>query len=133
MYRSIEHRESKLKVLPESNCQIPWNCLKYALSVWFSLHRSNIYIFNKAGDEMTRVFWKSIKEKVSDIFSLCWISLSLSFFIWLCKTSKCNTFDAEKLIYPFLELDIKYFDLGLPNRDATNDKVTIESAEATLK
>ncbi|KAL8470225.1 hypothetical protein ACS0TY_032909 [Phlomoides rotata] len=52
------------------------------------------------GDEMTRVIWKAIKEK---------------------------------LILPFLELDIKYFDLGLPHRDATNDKVTIESAEATLK
>lgn len=52
------------------------------------------------GDEMTRVFWKSIKDK---------------------------------LIFPFLDLDIKYFDLGLPNRDATNDKVTVESAEATLK
>ncbi|KAJ6867635.1 isocitrate dehydrogenase [Populus alba x Populus x berolinensis] len=52
------------------------------------------------GDEMTRVFWQSIKEK---------------------------------LIFPFLELDIKYFDLGLPHRDATDDKVTIESAEATLK
>ncbi|KAJ6369467.1 hypothetical protein OIU76_027820 [Salix suchowensis] len=52
------------------------------------------------GDEMTRVFWKSIKDK---------------------------------LISPFLELDIKYFDLGLPHRDATDDKVTIESAEATLK
>ncbi|XP_010497026.1 PREDICTED: peroxisomal isocitrate dehydrogenase [NADP]-like, partial [Camelina sativa] len=52
------------------------------------------------GDEMTRVIWKFIKEK---------------------------------LILPFLELDIKYFDLGLPNRDSTDDKVTIESAEATLK
>ncbi|KAG9137608.1 hypothetical protein Leryth_011353 [Lithospermum erythrorhizon] len=52
------------------------------------------------GDEMTRVIWKSIKDK---------------------------------LILPFLELEIKYFDLGLPNRDATNDRVTIESAEATLK
>ncbi|OMO63655.1 Isocitrate dehydrogenase NADP-dependent [Corchorus olitorius] len=49
---------------------------------------------------MTRVIWKSIKEK---------------------------------LIFPFLELDIKYFDLGLPNRDATDDQVTIESAQATLK
>uniref|UniRef100_M1B145 Isocitrate dehydrogenase [NADP] n=1 Tax=Solanum tuberosum TaxID=4113 RepID=M1B145_SOLTU len=39
----------------------------------------------------------------------------------------------DKLILPFLELDIKYFDLGLPHRDATDDKVTIESAEATLK
>ncbi|KAG1335189.1 putative Isocitrate dehydrogenase [NADP], chloroplastic [Cocos nucifera] len=37
------------------------------------------------------------------------------------------------LIFPFLDLNIKYFDLGLPNRDATNDKVTVESAEATLK
>ncbi|XP_031486751.1 isocitrate dehydrogenase [NADP] isoform X2 [Nymphaea colorata] len=52
------------------------------------------------GDEMTRVFWQMIKDK---------------------------------LIFPFLELDIKYFDLGLPNRDATDDKVTVESAEATLK
>nr|KJB81472.1 hypothetical protein B456_013G147100 [Gossypium raimondii] len=52
------------------------------------------------GDEMTRIIWKSIKEK---------------------------------LIFPFLELDIKYFDLGLHNRDATNDEVTIASAEATLK
>ncbi|XWS75306.1 hypothetical protein CRYUN_Cryun01aG0075200 [Craigia yunnanensis] len=52
------------------------------------------------GDEMTRVIWKSIKDK---------------------------------LIFPFLELDIKYFDLGLPYRNATDDKVTIESAEATLK
>uniref|UniRef100_A0A0A0KRB4 Isocitrate dehydrogenase [NADP] n=1 Tax=Cucumis sativus TaxID=3659 RepID=A0A0A0KRB4_CUCSA len=52
------------------------------------------------GDEMTRVIWESIKNK---------------------------------LIFPFLELDIKYFDLGLPHRDATDDKVTIESAEATLK
>ncbi|ONK79149.1 uncharacterized protein A4U43_C01F3430 [Asparagus officinalis] len=52
------------------------------------------------GDEMTRVIWKSIEDK---------------------------------LIFPFFELDIKYFDLGLRNRDATDDKVTVESAEATLK
>ncbi|KAL9227034.1 hypothetical protein vseg_002778 [Gypsophila vaccaria] len=52
------------------------------------------------GDEMTRVIWQMIKDK---------------------------------LIFPFLELDIKYFDLGLPHRDATDDKVTVESAEATLK
>ncbi|KAL6543439.1 hypothetical protein OROHE_010061 [Orobanche hederae] len=37
-----------------------------------------------------------------------------------------------RLIFPFLELDIKYFDLGLAHRDATDDKVTVESAEATL-
>ncbi|XP_014499700.1 isocitrate dehydrogenase [NADP] isoform X1 [Vigna radiata var. radiata] len=52
------------------------------------------------GDEMTRVIWKMIKDK---------------------------------LILPYLELNIKYFDLGLPHRDATADRVTIESAEATLK
>ncbi|KAG6779000.1 hypothetical protein POTOM_015364 [Populus tomentosa] len=52
------------------------------------------------GDEMTRIFWQSIKDK---------------------------------LIFPFVELDIKYFDLGLPHRDATDDKVTVESAEAALK
>lgn len=52
------------------------------------------------GDEMTRVIWRMIKEK---------------------------------LILPFVDLDLKYFDLGILNRDATNDSVTVESAKATLK
>ncbi|KAG8797951.1 Isocitrate dehydrogenase [NADP], mitochondrial precursor (Oxalosuccinate decarboxylase), partial [Serendipita sp. 399] len=39
----------------------------------------------------------------------------------------------EELILPYLQLDIKYFDLGLEHRDATDDKVTVESAEAILK
>lgn len=52
------------------------------------------------GDEMTRIIWTFIKDK---------------------------------LIFPYLELDIKYFDLGMENRDATDDRVTVESAEATLK
>ncbi|XP_020226192.2 isocitrate dehydrogenase [NADP], chloroplastic/mitochondrial [Cajanus cajan] len=52
------------------------------------------------GDEMTRIIWTMIKDK---------------------------------LIFPYLDLDIKYFDLGLQNRDATDDRVTVESAEATLK
>ncbi|KAI9456078.1 isocitrate dehydrogenase [Russula earlei] len=39
----------------------------------------------------------------------------------------------EELILPYLQLDIKYFDLGLEYRDATNDQVTVESAEAILK
>ncbi|KAG8052554.1 hypothetical protein GUJ93_ZPchr0001g30808 [Zizania palustris] len=43
------------------------------------------------------------------------------------------TWIKDKLIYPFLDLDIKYYDLGLLNRDASGDKVTTESAEATLK
>ena len=36
----------------------------------------------------------------------------------------------EKLILPYLDIDLKYFDLSLPNRDKTHDQVTIESAEA---
>ncbi len=52
------------------------------------------------GDEMTRIIWKFIKDK---------------------------------LILPYLELDIKYYDLGMENRDATNDQVTIDSAEAIKK
>lgn len=52
------------------------------------------------GDEMTRIIWSFIKEK---------------------------------LIFPYLELDIKYFDLGMENRDKTEDQVTIDAAEATLK
>lgn len=39
----------------------------------------------------------------------------------------------DKLILPYLDLDIKYFDLGLPNRDATDDRVTVEAAEAIQK
>ena len=52
------------------------------------------------GDEMTRIIWRFIKDK---------------------------------LIFPYLDLEIKYYDLGLENRDATDDRVTIEVAEATLK
>jgi len=52
------------------------------------------------GDEMTRVIWKLIREK---------------------------------LILPFLDIDLKYFDLGLEHRDATDDQVTIDAAEATKK
>lgn len=36
----------------------------------------------------------------------------------------------ERFIHPYLDLDIKYFDLGIENRDATEDRVTVESAEA---
>ncbi|RCN32868.1 isocitrate dehydrogenase [NADP] domain protein [Ancylostoma caninum] len=39
----------------------------------------------------------------------------------------------EKLILPYVDLDIHFFDLGIENRDATNDQVTIDAAEATLK
>ena len=39
----------------------------------------------------------------------------------------------EKFIHPYLDIDLKYYDLGIHHRDATRDKVTVESAEATLK
>jgi isocitrate dehydrogenase len=52
------------------------------------------------GDEMTRIIWSFIKEK---------------------------------LITPYLDVDIKYFDLGMENRDVTDDKVTVEAAEAIKK
>jgi isocitrate dehydrogenase len=52
------------------------------------------------GDEMTRIIWKFIKDK---------------------------------LILPYLDIDIKYYDLGMENRDATDDKVTVEAAEAIKK
>ena len=35
-----------------------------------------------------------------------------------------------QLILPYLDLKIEYYDLGLPHRDATNDQVTIDAAEA---
>lgn len=39
----------------------------------------------------------------------------------------------DKLILPFLDVDLKYYDLSVTNRDDTDDKVTVDSAEATLK
>lgn len=42
-------------------------------------------------------------------------------------------FIKQQLILPYLDIDIKYYDLGMENRDATNDQVTIDSAEAIKK
>ena len=52
------------------------------------------------GDEMTRIIWQLIKDK---------------------------------LILPYLDLDIEYYDLSVENRDATNDQVTIDAANAIKK
>jgi isocitrate dehydrogenase len=49
------------------------------------------------GDEMTRIIWQFIKDK---------------------------------LILPYLDLDIRYFDLSIENRDATGDQVTVDAANA---
>ena len=43
------------------------------------------------------------------------------------------SFIKSKLILPYIDLDIKYFDLGVKNRDFTDDQVTIDSAEAINK
>jgi isocitrate dehydrogenase len=42
-------------------------------------------------------------------------------------------FIKDKLILPYLDLEVKYFDLGMEYRDATNDQVTIDAAEAIKK
>jgi len=52
------------------------------------------------GDEMTRIIWQFIKEK---------------------------------LILPYLDIDLHYYDLGIENRDKTDDQVTVDSAEAIKK
>ena len=39
----------------------------------------------------------------------------------------------DELICPFVELNTEYYDLGLPNRDATNDQITVEAANAIKK
>ncbi|MDP9416127.1 MAG: isocitrate/isopropylmalate family dehydrogenase, partial [Pseudomonadota bacterium] len=36
----------------------------------------------------------------------------------------------ERLILPYLDVDLLYFDLGMENRDQTEDRVTVEAAEA---
>jgi len=40
-------------------------------------------------------------------------------------------FIKDKLILPYLDIDLKYYDLGIENRDKTSDRVTVDSAEAT--
>ena len=52
------------------------------------------------GDEMTRIIWKMIKDK---------------------------------LIFPYLDIDLDYFDLSVEERDRTNDQITIDAAHATKK
>lgn len=42
-------------------------------------------------------------------------------------------FIKERLIFPYLDIDLKYYDLSIENRDATDDQVTIDAAEAIKK
>jgi isocitrate dehydrogenase len=39
----------------------------------------------------------------------------------------------DKLIHPYLDLELQYFDLGVEHRDANDDKVTVDAAEAIRK
>src|SRR5687768_18072257 len=76
----------------------------------FSLSRRGFATFKKLkvqnpvveldGDEMTRIIWKFIKDK---------------------------------LILPYIDVKIEYFDLGVEHRDETNDQVTIDAANAIRK
>ncbi|MDO9153416.1 MAG: isocitrate dehydrogenase (NADP(+)) [Paludibacter sp.] len=43
------------------------------------------------------------------------------------------SFIKDELILPYLDLDIKYYDLGIENRDLTNDEVTVDAANAIIK
>ena len=49
------------------------------------------------GDEMTRIIWQKIKEK---------------------------------LIHPYLDVDLRYYDLSVQKRDETNDQITLDAAKA---
>ena len=51
------------------------------------------------GDEMTRIIWKYIKEK---------------------------------LVHPYLDIELLYYDLGMEYRDKTNDQITVDAAEMIL-
>ena len=42
-------------------------------------------------------------------------------------------FIRERLILPYLDIDLKYYDLGIEHRDATDDQVTVDAAEATKR
>jgi len=52
------------------------------------------------GDEMTRIMWKMVKDK---------------------------------LLFPYLSMDIDYYDLHIANRDATDDRVTVDAAKAIMR
>ncbi|HEX4305128.1 MAG TPA: isocitrate/isopropylmalate family dehydrogenase, partial [Solirubrobacterales bacterium] len=43
------------------------------------------------------------------------------------------SFIKEQLILPYLDVDLKYFDLGIESRDATDDQITVDSANAIKK
>ena len=69
---------------------INWGCIMSKIKV-------NTPVVELDGDEMTRIIWQKIKDK---------------------------------LIHPYLDIDLKYYDLGMEYRDETDDQVTIDAANA---
>uniref|UniRef100_A0A914GYS4 isocitrate dehydrogenase (NADP(+)) n=1 Tax=Globodera rostochiensis TaxID=31243 RepID=A0A914GYS4_GLORO len=71
---------------------------RHYFSVSLTMHKIKVAnpVVDLDGDEMTRIIWAGIKEK---------------------------------LILPYLDIDIKYYDLSIQNRDATDDEVTVDAAE----
>jgi len=49
------------------------------------------------------------------------------------RTRSIGQFIKDKVILPYLEVDLKYYDLGIEARDETNDQITIDAAEAIKK
>ena len=78
------------------------NALRPILAKELSMQKIKVAnpVVDLDGDEMTRIIWQLIKDK---------------------------------LILPYLDIDIQYFDLSVEHRDETNDKVTVDAAEAIKK
>ncbi|XP_024977703.1 isocitrate dehydrogenase [NADP] [Cynara cardunculus var. scolymus] len=98
IFRSV--RFSNRLPLPTSLSRVSLRCFASATTTAIEKIRVLNPIVEMDGDEMTRIIWQMIKDK---------------------------------LIFPYIDLDVKYFDLGILNRDATDDEVTVESAHAALK
>jgi isocitrate dehydrogenase len=88
----FDHREGNAIGAPTS----PRNAVTLGYRPMSKIKVSNPVV-ELDGDEMTRIIWQLIREK---------------------------------LIHPYLDIELQYFDLGIEHRDATNDQVTIDAAEA---
>src|ERR1700721_1568765 len=99
------YKHTKKKNLPGTKKAHVYSSFWCRFAILYSKKRRNmakkIKVANPVveldGDEMTRIIWKFIKDK---------------------------------LILPYLDVDIKYYDLGVAYRDQTNDQVTIDAANA---
>ncbi|KAK1432751.1 hypothetical protein QVD17_09650 [Tagetes erecta] len=101
-HHNIFHAEKSINNLHLSTRSSKLSLRCFASATITSIDKIPVHnpIVEMDGDEMTRIIWQMIKDK---------------------------------LIFPYIDLDIKYFDLGILNRDATDDEVTVESAHAALK